>query len=43
MGEVPSARQRLAASDRSVAELALGWRELQSQRDGASDKGADRN
>jgi hypothetical protein len=42
MGEVPSARRRLAASDRSVADLAQDWRELQIQRDGASDKGADR-
>ena len=42
MGEVPSARQRLAASDRSVADLAQDWRELQIQRDGASDKSADR-
>jgi hypothetical protein len=42
MGEVPSARKKLAASDRSVAELAREWRQLQNRREGASDKGADR-
>ncbi len=43
LGEVPSARKDLAASDRSAAELAQDWRDLQSQREGASNKGADRN
>ena len=43
MGEVPSARKRLADSDRSVGELAQEWRQLQNQREGAASKGADRN
>jgi hypothetical protein len=42
MGEVPSARQKLVASDRPMSELAQDWRKLQSQREGASNKGADR-
>jgi hypothetical protein len=43
MGEVPSARKRLADSDRSVGELAQQWRQLQNQREGAANKGVDRN
>jgi hypothetical protein len=43
MGEVPSARKKLATSDRSVAELAQEWRQLQNQRADAANKGADRN
>jgi hypothetical protein len=35
-GEMPSARQRIAASDKSVAVLAQGWRDLQRQRTSAS-------
>jgi hypothetical protein len=36
VGELPSARQRMAASDKSVAVLAQSWRDLQRQRASAS-------
>jgi hypothetical protein len=37
-GELPSARRKIAASDRSVAVLAQGWRDLKQQRSSASDR-----
>ena len=40
LGELPSARRRLAASDRSVAVLAQGWRDLPRQRSSASAPGS---
>lgn len=43
VGELPAARKRLAASNRSVAELAQDWRALQSQREQMPGKRADRN
>ncbi|MGH6624194.1 MAG: hypothetical protein ACREBN_09490, partial [Burkholderiaceae bacterium] len=36
MGELPSGRQKIAASGRPVSELAREWRELQRQRNEAS-------
>ena len=39
LGELASARRRLATSDRSVADLAQGWRE-QQQRSSASNPGS---
>jgi hypothetical protein len=40
LGELPSARRRLAASDRSVAVLAQGWRDLKQQRSSMSAPGS---
>lgn len=40
LGELPSARRKLAASDRSAAVLAQGWRDLQRPRGSASDPGS---
>lgn len=43
VGELTSARQRIAASGRSVTELAQNWRELQRQRsDAAGEKAGSR-
>ena len=40
VGELPSARKRMAESDKSVAVLAQGWRDLQRQRASASSESA---
>ncbi len=41
LGELPAARRKVATSDRSVAALAEGWRELQRQRASAAGAEAD--
>ena len=40
LGELPSARRKVAMSDRSVAALAQGWRDLKQQRSGESAPGS---
>jgi hypothetical protein len=40
LGELPSARRKITTSDRSVAELAQGWRDLKQQRSGESAPGS---
>ena len=40
LGELPAARRKISKSDRSVAVLAQGWRDLKQQNSKASDPGS---